>query len=306
MTKKFSARKFRKSLLAYAMIAPLVFGVALFSVYPPLRGILLSFFDVQKATDPLNNFVGLQYYGELFGIGAAADQIFIRSIKTMFILQIPRFIVNVTVPFIYAELMFCVTNRKLQSVYRILVLLPIVCPGIVSQLIWMNIFATEGGLLNEALLSLGIISENVAWLSEDYIIGSLIFMGFPWLPGTSALIVLSGLLAIPGEVLEATTLDGCGTMRRVFVIDISYLIGQIKYVVVFGIINIFQDYGNQLLFAEKVGHAIDVPAYYMYYMVQNSMNLGKASAIGVFLFIVIMLITLVTYRFLNGKDEENI
>lgn len=306
MAKRLTARKFRKSLLAYAMVAPLVFGVALFSIYPPIRGILLSFFDVQKTTDPLTNFVGLKYYGDLFGIGAEADQIFIRSIKTMFILQVPRFIVNVTVPFIYAELMYCVTNQKLQGVYRILVLLPIVCPGIVSQLIWMNIFATDGGLLNEALLSLGIISENVAWLSESNIIGSLIFMGFPWLPGTSALIVLSGLLTIPGEVLEATRLDGCGTLRRIFVIDLSYLIGQIKYVVVFGIINIFQDYGNQLLFAEQVGHAIDVPAYYMYYMVQNSMNLGKASAIGVFLFIIIMLITLVTYRFLNGKDEENI
>ena len=85
-----------------------------------------------------------------------------------------------------------------------------------------------------------------------------------------------------------------------------YLIGQIKYVVVFGIINIFQDYSNQLLFADKVGAVIYVPAYYMYRLVNTNQDIGKAAAIGVVLFVIIMLITAATYKLLNAKDEENV
>ena len=209
----------------------------------------------------------------------------------MFTLQIPRFIVNCSVPFIYGELIFLVANKKLQSGYRILLLLPIVCPDIVNSLIWQNIYAYDEGILNEILTSLGILKENIDFLSQEYIIPSLIFKGFPWLPG---------------EVLEATRLDGCGTLRRIFVIDLSYLVGQIKYVVVFGVINIFQDYSNQLLFADRVGTAIHVPAYYMYQLVNTNQSIGKAAAIGVVLFAVIMVITACTYKFLNSRDDENV
>lgn len=287
--------------MAHLMVLPLFAGICIFSVYPPVQGMIISFFDVYKVTDGLHEFVGLKNFKDLF-----QDTIFLHSIKTMFTLQLPRFIVNSTVPFIYAELIFLVTDKKLQASYRILLLLPIVCPGIVSSLIWTNIYAYDGGILNEILNGLGVVRENIDFLGRDHIIPSLIFMGFPWLPGTTALIVLSGLINIPSEVLEATRLDGCGTFRRIFVIDLSYLIGQIKYVVVFGVMGIFQDYSNQLLFAQKVGTAIHVPAYYMYQLVNTNQSIGKASAIGVVLFLVIMVITAATYKFLNKKDEENV
>lgn len=291
----------RRHWIAYLMVLPLFAGVCVFGIYPPLRGMLISFFDVYNVTDTLDDFVGFGNFRDLF-----RDTIFLHSIRTMFTLQIPRFIVNCSVPFIYGELIFLVANKKLKSAYRILLLLPIVCPDIVNSLIWQNIYAYDEGILNEILTSLGILKENIDFLGQEYIIPSLIFKGFPWLPGTSGLIVLAGLINIPGEVLEATRLDGCGTLRRIFVIDLSYLVGQIKYVVVFGVINIFQDYSNQLLFADRVGTAIHVPAYYMYQLVNTNQSIGKAAAIGVVLFAVIMVITACTYKFLNSRDDENV
>lgn len=287
--------------IAYLMVLPFALGVCVFAVYPPLQGIIISFFDVYKVTDSLNSFVWFDNFKALF-----QDTIFLHSFETMFTLQLPRLIVNLSIPFIYAELIFHVTDKKMQGAYRFLLLLPTVCPGIVSSLIWQNIYAYEGGILNEILKGVGFIKQNINFLGQEHIKGALVFMGFPWLPGTGGLIVLAGLINIPSEVLEATKLDGCGRLRRIFVIDFSYLIGQIKYVVVFGIIGIFQDYSNQLLFAEKVGTAIHVPAYYMYELVNTNQTIGKAAAIGVVLFLIIMLITAATYKFLNGKDEENV
>lgn len=287
--------------IAYLMVLPFTAGVLLFAVYPPLYSIVLSFFDVYKINDELTRFVGFGNFSELF-----RDTTFLNSFRAMFTLQLPRLVVNVFVPFFYAEIIFHVGSKRMQSAYRFLLLLPIVCPSIVTSLIWQNIYAYDDGILNEILKGLGIISENVNFLGRDHIIVSLIFMNFPWLAGTSGLIVLSGLINIPTEVLEAADLDGCGVFRRIFVLDMSYLIGQIKYVLVFGIINILQDYSNQLLFAERVGTKIHVPAFYMYQLVNTNQSIGKAAAIGVFLFAVIMIITAATYRLLNAKDEENV
>lgn len=294
-------RYLKRHWIAYLMVLPFALGICVFSIYPPIQGMIISFFDVYKVTDGLTDFIWFENFEELF-----RDTIFLHSFQQMFTLQLPRFIVNTVVPFFYAEIIFQVTNKKMQAAYRFLLLLPTVCPGIVSSLIWQNIYAYEGGILNEILTGVGLLGENINFLGRDHIIGSLIFMGFPWLPGTGGLIVLAGLINIPNEVLEAARLDGCGTLRRIFVIDLSYLIGQIKYVVVFGIIGIFQDYSNQLLFAERVGTAIHVPAYYMYQLVNTNQSIGKAAAIGVVLFLIIMLITAATYRLLNAKDEENV
>lgn len=282
------------------MVLPLIAGICLFLVYPAVKGLLISFFDVYKVTDSLDRFIGLKNFKELF-----RDQIFLNSVKTMFILQIPRTIINFSVPFIYAELLFLVKNSKLQATYRIIILLPMVCPGVVVTLIWRYLYAYDGGAFNEILTSLRIIDKNIDFLGAEHIIPSLIFMGFPWLPATAALIVLSGLLSIPPEILEASRIEGCGTLRRIFTIDAAFLIGQIKYFLVFGIIGLFQDYSNQLLFADKVGTTIYVPAYYMYRLVNTNQSIGKASGIGVMLFLVIMLITACTYRFLNKQEAGN-
>lgn len=289
----------RKHWVAYLMVMPFTLGILIFAVYPPFYSIILSFFNVYKISDGLTEFVGINNFVNLF-----QDTTFLHSFVSMFALQLPRLAVNVFVPFFYAEIIFHVSDRKKQFAYRFLLLLPTVCPGIVSSLIWQNIYAYDDGILNEILKGLGIVSENINFLGYDNIIGSLIFMNFPWLAGTAGLIVLAGLINIPAEVLEAAELDGCGVMRRIFVIDLSYLIGQIKYVLVFGIINIFQDYSHQLLFAERVGTRIHVPAYYMYTLVNTNQSIGKAAAIGVFLFAIIMFITAATYRLLNSKDEE--
>ncbi len=299
--KKKALKFVKKYYIAYLMVLPLFVGMCIFSIYPPIRGILISFFDVYTVTDSLDKFVGFLNYKDLI-----QDRIFLDSIKTMFTLQIPRFIVNCTIPFIYGELLYLVKNKKLKALYRILILLPIVCPGVVYTLIWQNIYSYDGGLLNEILKGVGLIKENIDFLDRNHIIGALIFMGFPWLPGTAGLIVLSGLINIPNDVIEASKLDGCSTFKRIFKVDLAYLIGQIKYVFVFGVINIFQDYSNQLLFADKVGTAIYVPAYYMYRLVNLNQGTGKAAAIGVLLFMVIMIITIATYRFLNRRDDDNV
>ena len=296
------AKDIAKNKVGYMMLAPLFLGILVFCYYPPVSGLVLAFFQKRSNTDAV--FVGLGNFKELF-----ADPFFLGSIGTMFKIMLPKLIIGIVVPLIMAELIFAVSSQKMQGVYRILVLVPIVAPGVVGLLIWRNIYgASSNGVLNGVLHALRVIDEgtNINWLgSYDWVIFSIIFMGFPWVGGTAVLIYMSGLMTISGEMLEASRLDGASTMRRIFSIDLPLLLGQIKYFLVFGLIGGFQDYGIQIILTKGgPGDATMVPGYYLFTKIQVDDQLGYASAIGAVMFVVIALSTLFAFKVVKTDRTE--
>lgn len=291
-------RRMVKARWAYLFLLPLFVGLLVFCYYPPIYGIALSFFEKGSATDAV--FAGFQNYSRLF-----SDTEFLNSIPTMFYIMLPKLAISVVVPLIMAEMIFAVKSKKVQGVYRVLILVPIVAPGIVNLLIWRNIYDPTNGLLSTFLKALHIIPEDkiINWLTNpDIVIFSIVFMGFPWIGGTNVLIYMSGLMNISTEVIEASRLDGASTMRRIFVIDLPLLAGQIRYFVVFGIIGGFQDYGVQYALTQGDYNTM-VPGYYMYRTAFNKDELGYASTIGTVIFLVIALVTALTFRLLRRKED---
>jgi len=278
-------KRIRKGWIGYLFVTPLVIVIAIFCIYPPVSGLYHSFYewDVNGST-----FVGFAQFRQLF-----SDELFLKSVPVMFELMLPKLIIGIVAPFIMAELIFSLNNKELQGVFRILILLPIVAPGVVSTLIWKNIYSADG-LMTSICQLLGIAQEGatVDWFDSSHIIFSLIFMGFPWVGGTSVLIYMSGLMSISSEVFEAARLDGCSTLRRIFCIDIPLLFGQIRYFLVFGIIGSMQDYSAQIVLTE--GEPL-VPGYYMYKNAFGFGKLGYACTIGTVLFGFILLITSAVY-----------
>ncbi|GGD90346.1 sugar ABC transporter permease [Paenibacillus nasutitermitis] len=281
-------------------MSPLFIGLLLFCYYPPVSGIYHSFFDwdsVGKAT-----YIGLDNYRELF-----RDKVFLDSIPTAFIILVPRLLIGVIVPLIAAELIFSVKKKQLQSLYRILILLPIVAPGVVGLLIWKNIYDPTSGLAVALLKGLGFIEPDavIDWLGDpSLIIPSIIFMGFPWIGGTSVLIYMAGLMNISSEVIESAELDGAGLMRRIWSIDIPHLMGQIRFFLIFGIIGGLQDFGIQIVLTSGgPGYSTYVPAYYMYIEAFTAGRMGYATTIGTVMFVGIFLLSAFAYR--GMRTESN-
>ena len=289
-----------KEWVGYLMVVPLLIGILVFCYWPPISGLMLAFVEQTSMTAP--KFVGFDNFAALF-----KDQIFLDSIPIMFKILIPRLLISITVPLIIAEIIFNMRKEKAQGVYRILILLPIVAPGIVGLLIWRSIYDPQSGLLIEVVRGLGLAAEGeiIDWLGDPkYIIFSVIFMGFPWIGGTAVLIYMSGLMSISSEMLEASSLDGAGTFRRIISIDFPLLIGQIKYFLVFGLIGGFQDYGIQLVLTEGgPAGATMVPGYYLFQMLDVHDQMGYASAIGVVLFVTIAIF--IGISFLIGRKDRN-
>ncbi len=292
--------RMKKNYVGYVMIAPLFVGLLIFAYYPPIYGFILSLFEKGQTGA---NFVGFGNYIRLF-----QDEIFLNSIPTMFKIAIPQLLISVIVPLICAELVFAVASERLQGAYRMLLLLPMIAPGVVGTLIWKAIYDPANGVMTNIVRFLGIISAdtNIDWLGDSaYVIFSIIFMGFPWIGGTNVLIYLAGLNALSGEIIESTRLDGASTFRRIISIDLPLLLGQIRYFLVFGLIGAFQDYSVQILLTGGgPGYDTYVPGYYMYHQAFMFYNKYYASAIGFFLFVVIMIITLIVNKFTNKDLSE--
>ncbi len=290
--KKSLWRRIVDARMAYLFIAPLMIGLLVFCYFPPISGFIHGFYEWDGSGAA--TFTGFENYKNLF-----SDQVFLNSIPTMFYLLLPNLAKGIIAPLVMAELIFALKSQKLQSVTRVLILLPIVAPGVVGNLIWKNIYAADGLMTNLAQIFGAIPKEaTIRWFDQQHIIFSLVFMGFPWIGGTAVLIYMSGLMNISGDVIEASRLDGCGTLRRIFVIDLPMLMGQIRYFLVFGIIGGLQDYGAQIVMTD--GEPM-VPGFYMYKQAFSFGNMGYACSIGTFLFFVIMIITLIGFRIMNAK-----
>ena len=281
----------------YLFILPLMLGLAMFSYYPAFSGIYHSFFDWDSVGRA--EFIGLQNYKELW-----QDPVFLQGFATMAKIQLPKLVIGIVVPLVMAELIFNLSSRRAQYWYRILILFPIVTPGVVSTLIWKYMYDPNNGLLTALLRAFGVLDGGavIDWLGDpQWVIFSVIFMGFPWIGGTAVLIYMSGLMNIPTEVVESSLLDGCSTLRRVFVIDLPTIIGQVRYFLIMGIIGALQDYSLQLMLTGGgPGYSTMVPGYYMYLEAFTANRMGYACAIGTSLFVMIFIITGFTYKYVKN------
>ncbi|MDR2305407.1 MAG: sugar ABC transporter permease [Treponema sp.] len=285
---------------AYLFLLPLMGLLVIFNYYPPISGLYRSLFNWDAAFK--SEFIGFDNFRELF-----KDQYFIHSIPTMFKIMIPKLLINIVVPLIAAEMIFCVKSAAARYAYRVAILLPIVAPGVVGLLVWKFMYDPINGPITALARLFGILDQGeiVSWLGDPKIvIPSIIFLGFPWVGGTSVLIYMSGLMNISSEMIESSRLDSANIMQRIFKIDIPMILGQIKYFLVFGIIGGLQDYGIQIILTRGgPGYATYVPGYYMYLQAFNNGRMGYASAIGTIMFFVILSLTIVNYRFFNTEND---
>lgn len=288
-------KRIYKAKTAYLFILPLFFFLITFSYFPAISGIYHSFFDW---SDTHNIFIGFANYKELF----SDTEVFLPSILTMLKITIPKLLIGIIMPLAVAEMVFNLKGAKSKGIYRLLILLPIVAPGVVGTLLWEYIYDPNYGLATAIVKLFG--GGTVDWLGDSAtVIPALIFMGFPWIGGTSVLIYTSGLLSISESVIESAKLDGITTFGRIFKIDLPLIMGQIKYFLIMGIIGGVQDYSVQFLITDGgPGYDTMVPGYYMYKQAFTSGRMGYACAVGTFLFVIIMGLTVFTFK--KKKSEE--
>lgn len=272
-------RRRRGALLVYAVILPIFAVIAMFEYYPALSGMFFSLFDWKPAGESV--FVGLDNYAAMI-----RDAVWLQSFRNLgviFLFGIATWLVPLTI----AELLISLRSVRAQSIFRVLFIVPMAFPGVVTALVWSFIYHPNHGALNRLLeaIGLGHLAQN--WVGDPNIaLASLLFIGFPFIAGLPFLVFYSGLKNIPPEVFEAAQLDGVGRLRRIVSIDLPLLAGQFRILLFLAIVSTLQ-YGFVAFVVTSGGpdNATMVPVLRMLNVAFQGGDWGYATTLATTLFL---------------------
>lgn len=293
----------------YFFVFPSLLLVCIFSYFPAFSAVYNSFFE--WAGGNAKQFVGLGNFKRAFG-----DEVLWGSFKTVSILII--FNLFKMIPSIMmAVLIHRLKSDRWQYLYRVLLVVPMIVPGLVTLFIWKFFLDPNLGVLNnlldvsglksvlvwlDQLFGWGLFFSNapIGWLSQpSLILPALFIWGFPWIGAVGVLIYLSGLQSIGQEIYEAAELDGVGPLNKFIYIELPLILTQVRLSLVLLVIGTLQGYGLQLLLLGESGGAGGrgmVPGLWMYNKAFVAGEFGYACSIGMILFAFILGLT-----YLNNK-----
>lgn len=298
MKKKFSI----KCLKPYLFLLPVLSLLIVFKYIPFIMAIEKSFFNWNGST--MNVFVGLQNYIEAF-----KDKMFLEGIRHAVIVMFVQVAITLTIPLLAAELLYAVKSSRIQYAVRTAFTFPMVVPGVVVILLWQWILNGDTGVLNNLLNSIGL--ENLAqpWLgSTKTALGSILAIGFPWigmatLGGMQFLIYFGALQSIPKDLFEAAQLEGITVWKRFLKIDIPMISSQLKLMATLVVISSLQVFESiYILTKGGPGTSTMVPAVYMYEQGFTYGRMGYCSALGVLLFLLILILTFIMKKFVRESE----
>lgn len=296
----------------YALALPAVAFVATFSYFPAISAVYHAFFDWQGGE--IKQYIGFENFRRILG-----DQVFWRAFGVVSVLIVAN-IFKMIPSILLAVLIHRLRSDRWQYYYRILVVIPMIVPGLITLFIWKFFFDPNLGLLNrlldatglkwalvrlDALFGWGAFHPELptAWLSTpELIVPSLILWGFPWIGAVGVLIYLAGLQAIGAEVYEAAELDGASSWQKFRYIEFPLIMTQIRIMLVLLIIGTLQGFGLQLLLLGDSGGAGGrgmVPGLWMFNRAFIAGEFGYACALGMVLFLFILALTWINNKYVR-------
>lgn len=288
-----------KARVAYVFLLPAIALIGAFAYYP--TGLAFYYSLTSFSLSNVREFVGLDNYREVI----FHDRYFHTGFENMVLIVGTSILKTLTIPLLVAELVFWVRNSFHQYLFRTLFVLPAVVPDLVFTLMWRQVYDPNTGLLNQLLASMGLGNLQRAWLGdEDTAIWAIVGVGFPFVSAFAFLIFLGGLLSINAEYFDAAKVDGARWWQRFLHMDVPLLLPQVRILLFFAIVGAVQGFASVFILTKGgPGTATYVPALQMYLRIGEG-DFGYASAIGMVLFAMILVLTLIVLRFRRNDAVE--
>jgi len=275
------------------LLLPSLLLIGAFSYYPAVRSLIGGFYQWNGFSPP--TYAGVSQFKEYldsptFGVEA----------KNLAILVGGSILITLVSQFTAAEIVMHLPKR-LGTIAKYLLVLPIVLPPLVLIEVWAYLLQPQGGLVNQIFAKVGLHQFN--WFADPHLaLLSILLIGFPWIANLGFLIFLGGLQNLPKDVLDAAKLDGVSAVRRVFTVDIPLLMPQFRTVVILSGIFAVQNFVPILLLTNGgPGTATLVPGLDMYQSAFSSDQYGYGMAIGTLLFAALLVFTIVVMRLLRPR-----
>ncbi len=284
------SKKGRRTLTAYAFMAPALVLLIIFTIVPIIGSMILMFFDYSVLGT--TKFIGFDNF-----INAFSDREFLISIKNSIL-----FVAVVPVIQILSILLALLVNRKLPGMgtFRTLYYIPVVTSMVAVSIMWGFIF-DPSGIINTFLIDNKIISQPLGFLnSKTTSMLCLMFITLWQGLGYYMMMYLAGLQGIPSELSEAAQIDGANAWQVISRIKIPLLKPYVWFCSLNSIISAIGVF--DVVFVLTKGGPNDstmVINYYSYTKAFEDFQFGYAAAIGMVQAIVTSIISIIV--FVYGK-----
>jgi putative chitobiose transport system permease protein len=292
----YSARnKTRRTIVAYAFLAPTLIILGLFHFGPMLYAFGLSLWNYSPMAPAKTSFAGLGNFIRLWS-DAAFWQASINS--ALYLLVVP---VIIALSLGLAMLV----EPKIPGVgfFRAAYYMPVVTMMVVVALAWKFIFDTDRGLMNGALQGMGLVSANLPWLTDTSwalwtVMSVTVWKGL----GYYMVLFLVALKAVPQELKEAATIDGANPLQVFRHVTLPNLWPTISLTAILSSIAALQVFEEiYVMTSGRIGTAtlvyriyqVGVPGY------GGATEMGYACAMGVVLFAALFAFTTASVRMLE-------
>ncbi|MCA3020428.1 MAG: sugar ABC transporter permease [Rhodocyclaceae bacterium] len=280
-------------LIPYLFLIPACVVLATFVLYPALKAIYLSFTNFNMIREA--EFVGFANY-----LNVWRDPFFWAALKNTLLYMVVVVPVLVIAPIFLAALV----NKHIPGIafIRAAIYLPVITSLVISGLIWKWVYE-EQGILNYVLLASGVTTDPVAFLTDPAnalfsVMAVTIWSGM----GYYMVIYLAGLQSIPRHLYEVAEVEGVSAWQQMIHITIPLLRPSIAVVTVMSSIAAMKVFEEVYVMTQ--GGPMDSTktlVYYLYESAFSEFEMGYASAIGVVLFLLTLVFSLINLRFLREK-----
>lgn len=283
----------RKNLTGYLFVAPQLFFFAVFTIYPIFEGFRLSLF---RSTAVENTFVGLENYINLF-----KDPVFIKSMLNTLFLVVVITLGNLLLGIIISLAIF---DKKpaYVSFVRSTFYLPVIVSTVVMAMVWKFLLNPANGLVNWYLTRASGKTVNLLG-NANTVLWVIAFVTIIASVGTSIIMYIASINGISPEMLEAAKVDGATKLQVCIRIIIPLVKSTTLYLSVTTIISILKLFVIIQLLSD--GGPNNASMTMMYYLYRNAFSYNKmyvASAVGVIMFVIAVIIAIPQFKVMSEKE----
>ena len=287
--KKVSVQERKEHLIAFLFILPAIVGFLIFTALSVVFTFVYSFQGYNSLSGISEN-VGFANYIDLFTHVTRAPLFGKAIVNTIVLLLSVPF--SMILGLILAGLLR-LGEIKGSKFFQVLYYVPAVSSAVALNIVWNYIFRSNG--VFNTLLGLDVI-----WLDGDVTIKvAIIFKNSLNAMGGAMILYLAGMLNVPRDLYEASSLDGAGKVRQFFSITLPLISPVTFYLLITGVIGGLQSYADAQVFAAGNTGATTIVYFIWQQGIQGNNNQGLASAASVLLAVLIMIVTLIQFKFSN-------
>lgn len=289
MRKRRSARpRLARRVWPYLLLAPSLLLLAAFTYLPIVRVAWESLYDKPHGA-PASLFVGLRNYSDLF-----ADKAFLQAVINNLVYAVGTVPVSMALALLFA--LALQRSGRANAVMRALLLFPSMVPLVAAASLFFFIFLPGVGLFDYYLGKLGMHGLN--WLGDpDVALWSLVGITVWKNAGYYMLFYLAGLQTLPGDVLEAATIDGANGWQRLRHIIVPLLAPTTSFVLVIALINVLTQVDHVIVLTKGgPSNSTKLVLYYIFEQAHENFAYGRAAAASVISVSVLLAVSLVSLK----------